>query len=83
MADEEAILITEESIEIISSKYDVFNDDVLRARLGAYFVGEVDCDYWFGILSTERFAARYVFSEQGDTRYFRAVHRVRVPVDIT
>lgn len=61
---EEAAEITSATAEFIAGKYDV-DITILVGRFGWYFVGEIDCDYWYAILSPGGFNARFEFTDTG------------------
>lgn len=60
---EEATGISDQTIHLIVDEYDVPRE-VLEAKKGWFFVGEVGCDYWYAVLSPTSFDARYSFTKE-------------------
>lgn len=60
---EEASGISDQTINLIVDEYDVPRE-ILEARKGWFFVGEVGCDYWYAILSPAVFDAKYKFTKE-------------------
>lgn len=63
MGRKEACEISPAAISFISRKYEVL-PRVLEARVGWWFVGEIGCEWWFGILSPYTFEQTYELTQE-------------------
>ncbi len=64
MTTEIAIGVTDETIDQIVKKFEVSGDFLqVHKNRGLVFVGEDDCEWWWGVLDPRTFYARYEVPE--------------------